>query len=141
LVVHDECEQLLVYPLLREKVGGETGEGHYERSIKEHQEHREMLYKVKNANIKEDPDFDNKLKQAMDAVLLHIEQEEKVVLPLLMEHLSEDDLKRIGTSFKAHKPLTATRPHPSAPSQGYPASLANAILKPFDMAMDFLEDN
>lgn len=140
LVLHDECEQLLVYPMLREKVGGETGEKHYERSLAEHQEHRELLYSVKQSSVKESPnEFDARLKKAMDSVFHHIAQEEAEVLPLLREHLSEDDLKRIGASFKAHKPVTATRPHPSAPRQGYPAALGNAVLKPFDALRDWLE--
>jgi hemerythrin superfamily protein len=140
LVLHDECEQLLVYPMLREKVGGEKGEQEYERSLKEHQEHRELLYAVKNTDFKKDPqEFDDKLKKAIDSVFDHVAKEEKEVLPLLKEHLTEDQLKKIGASFKAHKPLTATRPHPGAPSQGYPAAAASVMLKPFDAAKDFLE--
>lgn len=139
LVKHDECEQLLVYPLLREKIGGERGEQLYEKSLQEHQDHRELLYNVKCTSIKKDPEFDAKLKEAMDSVFHHVEEEEAEVLPLLRENLTEDELRYVGTSFKAHKPLTATRPHPSAPAQGYPAALANIILKPIDMVRDMLE--
>lgn len=137
LVQHDEVEQLLVYPLLREKIGGKIGEEHYERSLSEHQDHRDLLYNVKKSNISNDIDFDNKLEIAMISVFDHVKKEESEVLPLLNENLSEDDLKRVGSSFKAHKFTAVTRPHPNAPSQGLPAALANVVTKPFDILKDF----
>lgn len=137
LVQHDEVEQLLVYPLLREKIGGKIGEEHYERSLSEHQDHRNLLYDVKKSNISNDIDFDKKLEIAMISVFDHVKKEESEVLPLLNENLSEDDLKRVGSSFKAHKLTAVTRPHPNAPSQGLPAVLANVVTKPFDILKDF----
>lgn len=139
LVQHDEVEQLLVYPLLREKIGGKIGEDHYERSLSEHQDHRNLLYNVKQSNISNDIDFDKKLDIAMKSVFDHVKKEEGEVLPLLNENLSEDELKRIGSSFKAHKHTAVTRPHPDAPSQGFPAALANIVTKPFDLLKDFKE--
>ena len=139
LVQHDEVEQLLVYPLLRENIGGKNGEYHYERSLSEHQEHRNLLYKVKQSNINNDLDFDKKLEDAMKSVFDHVKKEESEVLPLLKEHISENDLKRIGSSFKAHKLTAVTRPHPDAPTQGFPAAVANVITKPFDLLKDFKE--
>jgi hypothetical protein len=67
----------------------------------------------------------------MESVLHHAEQE-------VREHLTEDQLKIIGASFKAHIPLADTRPHPGAPQQVYPAAVANVVLKPSDMVRDFL---
>ncbi|CAO3599481.1 unnamed protein product [Absidia cylindrospora] len=136
LVQHDEVEQLLVYPLLRERIGGQVGEDHYETSLAEHQEHRDLLYKVKQANIN---DVDQALQEAMTSVFDHVEKEESQVLPLLKAHLNEDELKRIGSSFKAHKLTAVTRPHPDAPRQGFPAAVANVITKPFDLYKDFME--
>jgi hemerythrin superfamily protein len=141
LVVHDECEQLLVYPLLKEKIGGsEEATRLYEKSLGEHQEHRELLYEVYNLDInKEFEKLDNKLKQAMASVVHHVEEEERDVLPLIQKHLTEEELKKVGASFRAHKPFSATRPHPSAPQTGFPAALGNMILKPFDALRDFVE--
>ncbi|KAG0904846.1 hypothetical protein G6F33_012620 [Rhizopus arrhizus] len=136
-IQHDEVEQLLVYPLLRENIGGKIGEAHYERSLSEHQDHRNLLYNVKQSNINDDIDFDKKLDIAMNSVFDHVKKEENEVLPLLNENLSEDDLKRIGSSFKAHKLTAVTRPHPNAPSQGFSAAIANVITKPFDIIKDF----
>ena len=130
---------MLVYPLLREKIGGKIGEDHYERSLSEHQDHRNLLYNVKNSNIINDLDFDKKLEIAMKSVFDHVKKEETEVLPLLNENISEDDLKRIGSSFKAHKLTSVTRPHPNAPKQGFPAAAANVITKPFDIINDFKE--
>ncbi|CEP19179.1 hypothetical protein [Parasitella parasitica] len=138
LVQHDECEQLLMYPLLREKIGGKIGEEEYSRSLSEHQELRELMYRVRYANIKANPkQFDFKLEIAMDAVMKHVEQEEKEVLPLLTQHCTEEELQRVGASFKAHKPVTVTRPHPSAPTQGYPLALTSLLMKPIDMFRDY----
>lgn len=137
LVQHDEVEQLLVYPLLRENIGGKVGEDHYKRSLSEHQDHRNLLYKVKQSNIDNDLDFDKKLEDAMNSVFDHVKKEEDEVLPLLKKHVNEDDLKRIGSSFKVHKLTSVTRPHPDAPQQGFPAAVANVITKPFDILKDF----
>ncbi|KAI8363997.1 hypothetical protein EDC96DRAFT_208934 [Choanephora cucurbitarum] len=140
LVQHDECEQLLVYPLLREKIGGTLGEEHYARSLAEHQELRDLLYGVRYADMKENPrQFDFKLQNAMNAVFQHVAIEENEVLPLLREKLTEEELKTVGASFKAHKPTAVTRPHPGAPMQGYPAAMANLVMKPFDKVKDFWE--
>ncbi|KAI8981908.1 hypothetical protein BDF20DRAFT_912130 [Mycotypha africana] len=140
LVQHDECEQLLVYPLLREKVGGVEGEQQYERSLHEHQELRHLVYDVKYTDLKANPEeFGQKIVKAMDYLFHHIEQEENEVLPLLRKHVSEEELKKVGASFKAHKPTAATRPHPSAPAQGFPAALANMLTKPLDKAKDMWE--
>lgn len=140
LVQHDECEQLLMYPLLREKVGGNLGEEHYGRSLAEHQELRELMYRVRYADVKANPkQFDFKLENAMNAVFHHVAEEEKEVLPLIAQHCTEEELRRVGASFKAHKPVSVTRPHPSAPSQGYPAAVSNLILKPFDLVKDYWE--
>ncbi|KAF1799464.1 hypothetical protein V8B55DRAFT_1342573 [Mucor lusitanicus] len=140
LVQHDECEQLLMYPLLREKVGGDVGEGHYSRSLSEHQELRELMYRVRYADVKSNPkQFDFKLDNAMHSVFLHVEQEEKEVLPLLTQHCSEEDLERVGASFKAHKPVTVTRPHPSAPTQGWPLAVTSLVMKPLDKIRDYWE--
>jgi hemerythrin superfamily protein len=140
LVQHDECEQLLVYPLLREKVGGSLGEGHYRRSLDEHQELRELLYGVRYLDVNKNPhQFESKFKSAMEAVIRHVEAEENEVLPLLRQHVSEESLKKVGASFVAHKYTAVTRPHPSAPMQGYPAAVANVILKPFDRIQDYWE--
>ncbi|KAG1579628.1 hypothetical protein G6F47_012765 [Rhizopus delemar] len=136
-IQHDEVEQLLVYPLLRENIGGKIGESHYERSLSEHQDHRNLLYNVKQSNINNDIDFDKKLDIAMKSVFDHVEKEENEVLPLLNENLSEDDLKRVGSSFKAHKLTAVTRPHPNAPSQGFSAAITNVVTKPFDLLKDF----
>lgn len=140
LVQHDECEQLLMYPLLREKVGGSVGEGHYARSLSEHQELRELMYRVRYADVKSNPkQFDFKLDNAMHSVFLHVEQEEKEVLPLLTQHCTEEELQKVGASFKAHKPVTVTRPHPSAPAQGWPLAVSSLVLKPFDYVRDYFE--
>lgn len=137
LVQHDEVEQLLVYPLLRENIGGKVGEDHYKRSLSEHQDHRKLLYKVKQSNIDNDSDFDKKLEDAMNSVFDHVKKEEDEVLPLLKKNVNEDDLKRIGSSFKVHKLTAVTRPHPDAPQQGFPAAVANVMTKPFDILKDF----
>ncbi|KAI8971987.1 hypothetical protein BDF20DRAFT_915729 [Mycotypha africana] len=140
LVQHDECEQLLVYPLLREKVGGPEGEEQYRRSLQEHQELRHLMYAVKYTDLKANPkEFHSKITAAMDYLFHHIEQEENEVLPLLRKHVSEEELKKVGASFNAHKPTAATRPHPNAPAQGFPAAVANVLTKPIDKARDLLE--
>lgn len=140
LVAHDECEQVYLYSLMKEKLSGDKKDELYNESLKEHQELRELLYDVTQIDINKDFEkYDGALKKAMDALFDHIKLEESEVLPAIRQNTSEDELKKSGIAFKAHKPFCPTRPHPSAPQTGYVAVAGHVLLAPFDVVRDFFE--
>ncbi|CAO3630150.1 unnamed protein product [Mucor hiemalis] len=141
LVSHDECEQFYLYPLLKEKLTDDKKNELYDEGLKEHQEQRELLYEVKKTDInKEFEKYDSTLKKAMESFFHHIGIEESKVLSDIQKSTTEDELKKVGASFKAHKPLCTTRPHPDAPQTGFSARAGNILLAPFDVVRDFFEN-
>jgi len=137
LVQHSEVEQLLVYPLLKMRNidSKNNGQHLHDRSLKEHQEIRELLYTLDQTKV-DDPSHPAKLKSAVDAVLQHVKEEEGEVLPLLEKNFSVEELQRLGTAFEQHKYTAVTRPHPNAPLQGPFAAAVNMATKPIDLARD-----
>jgi len=134
LVQHSEVEQMLVYPLLkmRETPNGQTI---HDRSLNEHREVRELLYKVDQTKF-DDPSYPSKLKAAMDANAKHVKEEESETLPLLAKKFTTDELQRVGSAFETHKYTAPTHPHPSAPMQGPAAAAAGMAAKVMDLARD-----
>ncbi|OBZ81346.1 hypothetical protein A0J61_10605 [Choanephora cucurbitarum] len=142
LVLHDECEQVTAYPLLRDKVPGDESKKEYERSLDEHQQLRTLLHEVRYADMENDPEFDSKLKKAMDTAFKHIDTEEQKVLPMMKENIDQKQLLEAGDSYINHKKMATTRPHPHAPQQGIAAEAANIIMGPFDKLRDtFYQDD
>jgi len=136
LVQHSEVEQMLVYPLLKMR-DTPNGQSVHDRSLTEHQEVRELLYKLDKTKF-DDPSYDRKLKAAMDANKKHVEEEEKETLPLFTQKFTAEELKYVGNAFVVHKLTAPTHPHPSAPMQGPLAAAAGMAAKPIDLARDAL---
>lgn len=140
LVAHDECEQIYLYSLMKKNLTGDKKDALYDESLKEHQELRELLYEVTKTDINKDFEkYDGTLKKAMEALFDHINMEESEVLPAIRSNTSEDEFKKSGIAFKAHKPFCPSRPHPSAPQTGMAAMAGHVLLAPFDAARDFFE--
>ncbi|KAI8362710.1 hypothetical protein EDC96DRAFT_512287 [Choanephora cucurbitarum] len=136
LVLHDECEQVTAYPLLRDKVPGDESNQEYQRSLDEHQQLRTLLHEVRYADMENDPEFDHKLKTVMETAFKHIDTEEQKVLPMMKENIDQKQLLEAGDSYMKHKKMATTRPHPHAPQQGIAAEAANIIMGPFDKLRD-----
>lgn len=139
LVKHDECEQMFAYPLLKNKIDKDESKEYFNKCLADHQEMRTLLHHVRYLDIKEDTNIDVEMDKAMQVVSHHMDLEEKEVLPMMSENLSQEELTKAGHDFEQHKPKALTRPHPDAPSAGLSASLANVIIRPFDMARDFIQ--
>lgn len=135
LVQHAEVEQMLVYPLLKMRNIGNNGQSEHDRSLNEHQECRELLYKLDNTSI-DDPSHASKLDAVMKANSEHVAAEEKDVLPLIEKNYTAEELERVGSAFTTHKYTAPTHPHPSAPMQGPLAAVAGMAAKPLDLARD-----
>jgi hypothetical protein len=138
LVKHDECEQMFAYPLLKDKIEKAQAKEYFNKCLADHQEMRTLLHHVRYLDTKED-DIDAKMDNAMQTVFYHMEFEEKEVLPLMSQYLTQEELKKAGRDFEEHKPKALTRLHPDAPASGLPAFAANIVLRPFDAIRNFME--
>ena len=133
LSVHSACEEEVFYPVLRKAVA--NGEELFQRSIKEHQELKETLYKLDQMKVL-DSGFDSTLAEAMRETFQHVGEEESEVLPLFQSAVSQDQLIKLGQDFLKTKNTAPTRPHPSAPAT-YPLNVPGNKMA---AAMDKMRD-
>jgi hemerythrin superfamily protein len=134
LSMHASIEEQLVYPRLR----ASTRDGVEDRVLDALEEHHAT--KVTLAEIDAMPPsaerFRSKVHVVIEAVRMHVKEEERELLPVLRRALSPADLRELGTTLAKAKALAPTRPHPTAPDQP-PGSLpANAAAAAYDRSKD-----
>ncbi|MCO5997363.1 hemerythrin domain-containing protein [Actinoallomurus rhizosphaericola] len=96
LTAHSRAEEERVYPVVA-KEAGERDEAHH--GAEEHHEAEEMLEKLRGMSP-EGKEFEEKLKEFIDAVKHHVEEEEESdILPALRDAVSAERLKELGTAF------------------------------------------
>lgn len=95
LTAHSRAEEERVYPAVA-KEAGERDEAHH--GTEEHHEAEEMLEKLRGMSPK-GKEFEAKLKEFVDAVKHHVEEEESDILPALRHAVSAERLKELGTAF------------------------------------------
>ncbi|MCO5967406.1 hemerythrin domain-containing protein [Actinoallomurus soli] len=95
LTAHSRAEEERVYPVVA-KDAGERDEAHH--GAEEHHEAEEMLEKLRGMSP-EGKEFEEKLKEFIDAVKHHVEEEESDILPALRDAVSAERLKELGTAF------------------------------------------
>ncbi len=94
LTAHSRAEESEVYPAAREA----GGEDDVEHSQKEHLEADQLAEKVATTDPTS-PDFPTALKELIDAVKHHVEEEEKTVLPGIRTRVEEAERVRLGEAF------------------------------------------
>jgi Hemerythrin HHE cation binding domain len=95
LIAHSRAEEERVYPVAA-KEAGEREEAHH--GTEEHHEAEEMLERLRGMSP-EGEEFEKKLKEFIDAVKHHVEEEESDILPGLREAMSAERLEELGESF------------------------------------------
>ena len=75
---HAGCEELVVYPLFKQRIGGEEGKRIFERSVEEHRQLKVDLSRVDGMTWK-DAGFEEAVHKAMQDQLAHAKEEEKEV--------------------------------------------------------------
>ncbi|MEV5712054.1 hemerythrin domain-containing protein [Actinoallomurus sp. NPDC052274] len=95
LTAHSRAEEERVYPVVA-KDAGERDEA--EHGTEEHHEAEDMLERLR-AMPPEGREFEEKLKEFIDAVKHHVEEEESEILPALREAVSAERLQELGAAF------------------------------------------
>ena len=96
LTAHSRAEESEVYPAAAEAGGAED----VEHSQKEHLAADQLLGRLADTDPMA-PEFEERLKELVDAISHHVEEEEKTVLPGMRERMDADRLAELADRFSA----------------------------------------
>lgn len=133
LVRHSVAEEQYLYPTARRVLP--DGDELADHEIQEHADAEVVMKRIEKTDT-EDPRFDELLRQLVDDIRHHIQDEEGELLPKLRAACGAEELRELGEKFERSKKLAPTRPHPSAPDR----PPANKILAPGAGLIDRMRD-
>ncbi|GIF09223.1 hemerythrin domain-containing protein [Actinoplanes siamensis] len=96
LLPHSEAEEDFVYPTIRDKAA-ENGE-EVRDGVEEHHQIEEMLTDLLDGSP-DDPGYDGTLAAITGELRHHVQQEERDLLPILADRLSDDEREEMGRRF------------------------------------------
>ncbi|MCL1471180.1 hemerythrin domain-containing protein [Argonema antarcticum] len=96
LSAHSEAEEEVVYPAVRPYYGKT------EDLYKEQAEMKQVLEKIKSISPSS-PTFKNEVKQLINAVMHHVQQEENEMFAKIRDNFSEQQQEKMATDFKTAK--------------------------------------
>ncbi|MFC9293832.1 hemerythrin domain-containing protein [Streptomyces sp. NPDC057011] len=135
LVRHSVAEEEYLYPAVREHIEG--GDRLADKEIADHSRVEKILKQLEKTNA-DDAQMSPLLRELMDEVAAHVQDEENSLFPMLQRTCSAEALAELGDKVRRAKAMAPTRPHPSAPS----TPPANKLLAPgvglVDRARDFV---
>jgi hemerythrin-like domain-containing protein len=133
LSMHAAIEEEVLYPAARAALP--QGDDLIEESLQEHKEAKEMLLEIDRMSP-DDSQFETKVRELIDDVRHHVEEEETKTLPQLRERLDHGTLSDIGEELEKAKKRAPTRPHPKAPDQPPGIKVAGPIAALIDRIRD-----
>lgn len=107
LTVHAWVEERELYPLIEEKLP--NGKDLTAEALQEHQEARDVLAELERTQVS-DKAFDERVRELIDDVRHHVEEEERDLLPPLRDKLSEGDLRDLAMRIKQAKSKAPVSP-------------------------------
>jgi len=131
LVRHSVAEEVLVYPLVEDKVSAEEAE----HARKEHAEAEETLQRLEKLDA-DDPGFDDELATLMSEIRHHITDEEGEMFAHMRQVIDPEELRKLGARVEAFKKVAPTRPHPHVPNEALPRIAAGPAASLFDRMRD-----
>ncbi|GAA2264061.1 hypothetical protein GCM10009853_016730 [Glycomyces scopariae] len=99
LTAHSRAEEAEVYPVAIAEAGETEEVAH---SQEEHEQAEELLVKLTETDPAS-PEFDKALKELVDSVTHHVEEEESTVLPGMKTGLAEARRMELGAAFAASR--------------------------------------
>ena len=131
LVRHSVAEEVLVYPLVEDKVSAEEAE----HAREEHAEAEETLQRLEKLDAG-DPAFDDELATLMSEIRHHIVDEEGEMFAHMRQVIDVDELRSLGRAVEGFKKVAPTRPHPSVPNTPLPRLVTGPAASLFDRMRD-----
>lgn len=112
LVKHSEIEEQVLYPAIREELEGQADQ--VDESLEEHHAAELLLWELDHMTSEADR-FDAKVTVLKENVLHHIAEEEDELFPRVLEAMSEDRRREVGTAMEQVWRIAPSRPHPLTP--------------------------
>jgi hemerythrin-like domain-containing protein len=131
LVRHSVAEEVLVYPMVEDKVSAEEAE----HARREHAEAEETLHRLEKLDA-DDPAFDDELGTLMEEIRHHIEDEEGEMFAHMRQVIDADELRKLGVRVESFKKVAPTRPHPNVPNEPLARIAAGPAASLFDRMRD-----
>jgi hypothetical protein len=125
LVRHSVAEEVLVYPVVDDKVSKEEAD----HAREEHAEAEETLQKLEKLDA-DDPRFDDELATLMKEIRHHIEDEEDEMFAHMREVIDADELRKLGARVEAFKKV-AVRSHARPGERARQRQLSAAARRPY----------
>ncbi len=100
LSAHAFAEEHELYPVMRRHLP--DGDEQVDHALAEHAEAKEVLAELEQMRPS-DPAFDQKVRELMEEVRHHLEEEESEHLATLREAMSDEDLQELGRRLRAAK--------------------------------------
>ena len=98
LLAHSRAEERYVYPVLAKVRPRERGEIHH--GVEEHREAEDKLAALETSS---DADFSHALKEFVDAVAHHVDEEESELLPAIKAAMSYRKRDELGRRFESSR--------------------------------------
>ncbi|MCP2257707.1 Hemerythrin HHE cation binding domain-containing protein [Streptoalloteichus tenebrarius] len=114
LVRHFVAEETHLYPAVRRALP--DGDAVADRELGEHAEAERTMRQLDGVDPV-DPRFDELCRKLVGEVRNHLHEEERELLPRLVEHCGQDELDALGARVRRAREVAPTRPHPSAPDR------------------------
>lgn len=114
IVRHEVAEEQFMYPAARSRLP--EGDRIVDHELEEHAEAEEVMKDLEGLGP-EHPHFEQLVKQLIEDVRHHMDEEERTLLPRLREACDEEELQDLGHKVLAAKEFAPTRPHPNAPDE------------------------
>ena len=137
LVQHEVAEEVVVYPVIRDKAP--NGAAEVDARLTEQAEAEIRLAQMERL----DPattEFASELKGLREDVLEHAQAEEDGIFPLLGTLESPADRAKLGARYEKAKASAPTHPHPNAPDTPPGNRVVGPIAALFDKTRDALRN-
>lgn len=134
---HTVAEEIVVYPCVRDRIP--DGNLLADDALDDDRKTKQSLSNLNSMNINS-VDFAEKFRSFMVDIYTHVEKEEKIHIPKLIETLSIEERINLGEKFENRKLIAPTRPHPWT-SDKYPflETLQGVLLAPIDKFIDLFK--
>ncbi|CEJ56164.1 hypothetical protein PMG11_02383 [Penicillium brasilianum] len=133
LARHTIGEELVVYPAIAKHV--KNGQALADKNRSDHQDLKQQLKKFQGLSAT-DPKFKPALKEILEDLERHIEQEEGQDLVTLEEELSRAESEALSRSLDRTKLFVPSRSHPTAPDKPPFETAMGLLTAPIDMVAD-----
>ncbi|MGW4160978.1 hemerythrin domain-containing protein [Streptomyces sp. NPDC004788] len=135
LVRHSVAEEQYLYPAVRKHVEG--GGPMADKEIEDHSRVEKMLKRLEKMDT-DDAQLNPLLRQLMQEVSAHVQDEESNLFPMLKRACTAEQLDDLGDKIRRAKAMAPTRPHPASPSSPMPSKLLAPGAGLVDRARDFV---